>query len=725
MHDYEQALDQAARLWGVEPQYWDIWGTLHVTPAVVKTAILKALGIAVESAGELRDAVRERLHRAESRLLPPCLVLSQDDPRKEFSSNAPGGTLKVRIAWEDGSVSEYQHEGQGQIQIPLPGNLPLGYHEVEVRAGGAHEAMWLIVTPSRAYWPPAWDDPAWRSAGVAIALYGIRSGRNWGCGDLTDLQGVVDWVGGDVKASFVALNPLHAIHNRRPYNTSPYLPNCVFYQNPLYLDVESIEDFATSRRAQALRCRPDIDSEIAALRASEFVEYERLYALKLRFLKLLFVTFLYEKRQGREVGRSAEFESFIGREGDLLHRYALYCALDEHLHARNPDMWTWPQWPEQYRDPESAETREFALKHWRSVLFYKYLQWQLDRQLAAAQKHCEERGLSIGLYHDLALATDRFGSDLWAHRPFYVAGCRVGSPPDDFAPKGQDWGFPPPNGDRHYESGYRLFTESIRKNCRHGGALRIDHVMRFFRLYWIPDNMDATQGAYVRDRHEDLVRILALESVRNKVVLIGEDLGTVEPSIRETLQRYGILSYRLLYFEKHPDGSFRKPDEYPVQALVSSTTHDLPTLAGFWLAEDIEARRRAGLLDEGSYHAQRAERAREKQKMLDLLLRLDLLPSSYPRAAPEIPELTGELHNAIVGFLALTPSRLLAINQEDLTKEIHQQNLPASTWQYPNWGRKMKFTVEELQSAEILRDFTAMFRHWLDRTGRANVPTMR
>src|SRR5439155_13269389 len=197
--------------------------------------------------------------------------------------------------------------------------------------------------------------------------------------------------------------------------------------------------------------------------------------------------------------------------------------------------------------------------------------------------------LSIGLYHDLALATDRFGSDLWAHRPFYVAGCRVGSPPDDFSPKGQDWAFPPPNSARHREDGYRLFAESIRKNCRHGGALRIDHVMRLFRLFWIPDGGDAVTGAYVRERNEDLVRILALESVRNQVTVVGEDLGTVEPAIRETLARFGILSYRLLYFEK--DGPEFKPfDKYPPQALVSSTTHDLPTLAGFWLGADIVAR---------------------------------------------------------------------------------------------------------------------------------------
>jgi 4-alpha-glucanotransferase len=296
----------------------------------------------------------------------------------------------------------------------------------------------------------------------------------------------------------------------------------------------------------------------------------------------------------------------------------------------------------------------------------------------------------------------------------------VGSPPDDFSPNGQDWGFPPPNSERHREDGYRLFAESIRKNCRRGGALRIDHVMRLFRLYWIPDSSNATQGAYVRERGNDFLRILALESVRNRVVVIGEDLGTVEPEVREQLAGFGILGYRVFYFEKNGSGELRSYEEYPRQALVSSTTHDLPTLAGFWIGADIQARREAGLVDEAAWRAQWEARAAEKQKVLDALLRLGLLPPHLPRDAGAYPELTGELHNAIVGFLALTPSELLAINQEDLTKEQAQQNLPGSTWQYPNWGRKMRFTVEQLRGDSTARDYTAMFRNWIARSGRSN-----
>jgi 4-alpha-glucanotransferase len=734
--NYTQLLDLAARLWRIDPEYWDIWGRKHITSDETKRAILQGLGVRAESAESLGAAIEARHRKEWTRLAPPCLVVTENSAL-ELPLHVPASLsleiARVEIREEGGAthalefdLGSYRDCGTAGVdgrryvrkQLPLPDGLPLGYHDAEVSLGGLRQTTRLIVAPARAYGHPALANGG-KAAGIALALYGIRSARNWGCGDLHDLHGVIDWVADDAKASFIALNPLHAIYNRRPYNTSPYLPECIFYPNYLYLDVESIPDFQKSRRAQRLWSQAETQRQLAALRDSEYVEYEQVSAWKLRFLKLAFAEFLHEYAAGS--ARAQEFRRFLKDEGDLLERFATYCALDEYLHGRNPNLWTWPDWPAPYQDPDSDETRAFRKRHWRLVLFHGYMQWQLDMQLAAAQAYAKEKGLAIGLYHDLALATDRFGADLWAQRPFFAAGCRVGSPPDDFAPKGQDWGFPPPCSEEHRENGYRLFTESIRKNCRHGGALRIDHVMRFFRLFWIPEGAEATAGAYVRENYEHLIRILALESARQEVVIVGEDLGTVEPFVRETLERAGILSYRLFYFEKRADGAFKTYGEYPERALVSSTTHDLPTLAGFWTGEDIEARRRAGMFpDDTMYHRQVEERTGEKQKVLDLLHHLELLPAYVPTEAARMPEMTGELHNAVIGFLALTPSQLLAVNQEDLTKEIAQQNLPATTWQYPNWSRKMKFTLEGLRTAPVARDFVAMFRNWLVRTGRVN-----
>ena len=732
---FEQLLDRAASWHGIDSGFWDIFGHYHTTSVAAKQAILRALGVAADSAADLEQAIVELERKEWERLLPPAVVVGEDGP-VELPLHVAADSLDRRahfvVRREDGDTREFElnlwelpraesTELDGRTWVraraTLPMQLPLGYHEVSVSVGESTACTRCIVTPERAYKDPHLERGG-RAAGIAVSLYGVRSERNWGCGDFHDLKRVIDWVADELGASFVALNPLHAIHNRRPFNTSPYLPNCIFYQNFLYLDVEGMEDYAHCRRARKLRESAEVARQIEELRASPFVEYELVSGLKLRFLKLAFVQFLRERRVGS--ARVRAFEAFCEREGDLLEGYATYCALDEELHRKNPDVWMWTEWPAAYQDPDSPETRAFRLKRRRRVMFYQYLQWQIDLQLGAAQQWSRDRGLSIGLYHDLALATDRFGSDLWAHRPFYVAGCRVGSPPDDFSPKGQDWAFPPPCSARHREDGYRLFVESIRKNCRHGGALRIDHVMRLFRLFWIPDGVEASQGAYVRERNEDLVRILALESVRNQVVVVGEDLGTVEPSIRETLARFGILSYRLFYFEKNERGEFRRSDEYPVQALVSSTTHDLPTLAGFWVGADITARRAAGIIDDAVERGQFDQRRLEKQKMLDVLFQLDLVDKDLPRSAEAYPELTGELHNAIIGFLAMTPSQLLAINQEDLTKEMNQQNLPGSTWQYPNWGRKMRFTIEQLRGDAETRGYTTMFHDWIERSGRRN-----
>jgi 4-alpha-glucanotransferase len=341
----------------------------------------------------------------------------------------------------------------------------------------------------------------------------------------------------------------------------------------------------------------------------------------------------------------------------------------------------------------------------------------VEEQLGKAQAFAKAKGMSIGLYHDLALATDNCGADLWAYRRFFVTGCRVGSPPDAFAPNGQDWAFPPPNTVAHEENGYDLFRESIRKIVRHGGALRIDHVMRLFRLFWIPDGVRAADGVYVKDKVIDLLHILALESVRSQNIVVGEDLGTVTDEMRATLARFGVLSYRLFYFEKRKDLSFKASEEYPFLALVSSTTHDLPTVAGFWTFRDVYARRDAGLVDESGFRAQMEDRGREKQRMLDALHAEKLVPEEYPRDANHLPDVDGTLHNAIIAFLAQTPSTLLLLNQEDLTKETEQQNLPGSTAEYPNWSRKMKIALEDLHTEG--EGYTAMFRHHLERTGRS------
>jgi len=730
--NYEDALARAAGECGIDREYWDIFHKRHETSHETLRRVLCALGWDLSS----HDAIEgERLRRFElqsSTVVPATIVLSE--AKKTVPVTLPEGetgSLYFEVLLEDGQnvagsveisqllVTQRTFNGdhwRATHLLDLPAEVPLGYHALKLSVNGRSVGQGnAIVCPDCSYTTRSSANGG-RSAGLNVALYGLRSSRNWGCGDFTDLKALLEWSWNEVGFSFVGLNPLHALHNRVPFNTSPYLPLSIYYRNSIYLNIEAVPEFSKSRRAQCFFQSAGVQQKIQELRQSEFVEYAEVDRLKHRFLKVLYREF----RRGdvRDSERQRRFADYCQCEGDLLHKYALYRALDEVLHTQNRNLWTWREWPPEYQSPDSEEAQRFAREHSRTVEFNKYVQFLIDEQLSAVQAYAKEIGMPIGLYHDLAVATDWCGSDLWAHRRFYVNGCRVGAPPDDFSPQGQDWGFPPPDSEAHRDNGYRLYRQSIRKAVEHGGALRIDHVMRLFRLFWIPEEMGASQGTYVRDRATDLMRILALESVRSKSVIVGEDLGTVTDEIRDMLGSFGILSYRLLYFEKNTEtDSFKHSYEYPQRALVSSTTHDLPTLAGFWRFRDIEARRSAGLVDEAGYWNQMEDRKREKQRLLELLHSENLLPSQYSLNAEAIPELDGDLHNAVIGFLAQVPSTFLLLNQEDFTKETEQQNLPGSTAQYPNWQRKMKAKIEDLRSPEW-QGYADMFRDQLTRTNR-------
>ncbi len=634
---------------GIEPEYTDIWGRTHEVSDETAAMVLQSL----DSAGATSGSTL--VTREDTTTLDIRIPIDRVNESLKLEIEWEGGELQHRWFWLPELRKISSDDQSITTQIPLP-PLRLGYHRLRLYWMREPELQRFadsrfIVCPQRAKMPDR------RMAGVALSLYGLRSRRNWGIGDFTDLIAAID-VFAKAGVQFIALNPLHAIPNREPYNTSPYLPTCSLYRNFIYLDVEKV----VSGLQQ--------ESGMEMLRAREFVEYEGIADLKREILRDAF-------RDFAAAGGSPEFNRYIEQEGAALNDFAIYCALDEAMHFKNPDVWLWRDWPAEYQDPRSPHVMQFAQEHRDDVLFFKFLQWHVDRQLAEAQAHALATGMRIGLYHDLALATDRFGADLWANRALYANGARVGAPPDDFSPKGQDWAFPPPNREAHRANGYEWFAQSIRNNARHGGALRIDHVMRFFRLYWIPDGTDATNGAYVRDDSEDLLGILALESVRGNFIVIGEDLGTVTDQVRRSLHHTGVLSYRVLWFERHGDGSFKSPHEYPELAAVSTSTHDLPTLAGFAEGRDIVVRREAGLINESEAEARIYERQKDKH----------LLAEALRRAGFE---------NDPIGFLLSTPALLAVINQEDLTGEVDQQNLPGTTTEHHNWRRKMRLAVEDL-----------------------------
>lgn len=648
---------------GILPEFHDLFGKLHQVSQDVALSLLQSLGVDAASPEMLAQAIAARRAR---KLVPETSVLTFASPL-DIQPAQPHLPVEIVYRWESGTT--LIRRGSLDAMRCLPQKAPLGYHRIDVRCGAEQASAYLTITPDHAILPSC------RMNGLAVSLYSLRSARNQGCGDFTDLKALCSWAREYLHSDFIALNPLHAIPNRQPYNTSPYLPTTTLYRNFLYLDLEAVDG-----------C-PALPS-FAALREAECVEYEKVARLKLTLLRLCFRKFLRQ-------GESPSFDVYRAKQGPSLRLFAIYQALDAAIHKAKPDVWLWQDWPAEYQHPQSPAIEDFAAKHPRTVLFYQYVQWQIDLQLAAAQKHAVEScGMKIGLYHDLALATDRSGFDAWAFRDFYAKGCRVGSPPDDFAPEGQDWSFPPPNVERHRLDGYRLFAHAIRNNCAHGGALRLDHVMRLFRLFWVPDGVKAADGAYVRDNASDLLRILALESVRNNVLIIGEDLGTITDEMRAGLHDAGILSYRLLYFERYGDGRFKHPHEYPQQALVCTTTHDLPTLAGFWTSHDIEVRKSVGLiLDDAGYEQQKKQRRVDKERLLQALAETNTLMGPVDIDATALPDV---VRDAVMRFLQLTPSWMFAVTQDDLTGFRDQQNMPGTTWQHPNWRHKMPVAIEDL-----------------------------
>ena len=739
-------LERLAAARGIEPGWRDNWGGVHPTQPRTAAGILAAMGIAGEPPSAARRELARLTEAAWCERLPPVLVVSAASPPARFPlalPRAPGAAaggcgdlaVTVEVIEESGArrgagfasgaierlgTRRYRSGTWDRCGVPLPGPFPLGYHALRltVRRDGrevfAGEVP-LIACPERCWSPPAGAD-AGRWAGLGVALYGLRSARSAGVGDLRDLRHLTRWAVRELGVSFIGLNPLHATRNRFPHNHSPYLPLSGLFRNHIYLALEDVPEFAASAEARGLLARGG--GLLARLRAEAHVPWDAADRFKLRVLRALFGEFLAScwHRPGPSE-RRRRFEDFLAAQAPSLERFALFRALEAHLGAGGRGPWSWRLWPEEYRGPGTPGARAFLAEHPEEVLFWQYLQWQLDEQLAGLDRDARTAGLALGYYHDLAMAVDEHGADAWAHQELYARGARVGAPPDDFNTGGQDWGFPPPHPERDRAAGYRAFAEQVRRACRHAGLLRIDHVMRLERLFWIPDGLPAAAGAYVRYRPEELFGIVALESVRNRTVIVGEDLGVVPEGFRERMAGAGLCSCSLLWFERDSDGRYRAPGEYPREAMVSITTHDLATLAGFWSGHDLETHREIGLFATSEAYAAALERRRqERQRLSALLAGLGLIAA--PRGGEPAP-LDGELHNAVVALLCATPSRYLLLAQEDLFKVTDQQNVAGTVEERHNWVWRMPWTVEELESDPTVRDFAGMFRGNLLRSGRA------
>lgn len=704
------ALDEAhsrlATQLGIELSYQTIWGEVrhaaHSTLASLAVALNASLSphaLEWDNLASCNTVLEHFWHQGWLQLAPAALIeelcLPLESLQIQLSDQECQSPLSIQADWENGASSRCtlqpaqlqalnstSLDGQRFTRFQFPPTLPQlgspteGYHRLHIRTCQRQCSLSWALTPSTVYRTPtpASNPKQEQFAGISCFLSAVRSHRNWGCGDFTDLADWGRYAHTQGGFDFIALNPLHAISNRTPYNSSPYLPLSIFNRNFLYLDLESLPDFAAAA-PQKLFAKASIQQHLTSLRASPLLEIEKVARLKHFFLLVLY-------RQFRRRGRP-HLDQYRQDQGSSLINFATYCAFESYFHKRNPNCWHWRDWPAEYQTINSPASQILARQLATKIDFYCYVQYSIDCQLAATQQQLRQAGMRIGLYHDLALATDRCGADLWAYQHLYVPSVRVGSPPDDFNENGQDWGFPALSPALQLATGYGYFVRSLRRAGQHGAALRFDHVMRLARLYWIPDAASAKFGAYVGDHFLTMLRLIALESHRGRFEVVGEDLGTVPDYFRASLESFQLLSYKLVYFERSASG-FTPASAYSPNALCSITTHDLPSLDGFWQNQDIFIRRHLGYLSGQALTQALSQRQADKQA-------LQALFATYGPFDRDQHQLDGAF-----AFLRSTPCRMILINTEELFAEAEQQNFPGTTAEQPNWLRRWPDHLDDL-----------------------------
>ncbi|MBK8907448.1 MAG: 4-alpha-glucanotransferase [Rhodospirillales bacterium] len=703
-----RALDRLAEFAGIEPRYYDIWGTLHEASDQTKRSLLAAMGIPADDDAQVADSMRRLEDDSWQHPLPPVLVVREGTSvvvPVSLPVDDGGADLTLEITEETGAfhridvdppslpLAERRTVAQRPMErrlLTLAKPLPMGYHHCRL-VGIAGRPLTLMVVPDRCYMPACLEDHGKRW-GLATHLYTLRSRRDWGMGDFGSLAELVEVAAG-LGAASVGVNPLHALFPADAGKISPYSPSSRQFLNPLYLDVEAASGFADCAEAAAAASVPGTAAD------APFVDYASVARRKLTALAAVHGCF---EQRGPSSAREA-YAAFCESGGERLRRFAIFETLSEHFDGRR-----WQEWPEPYRNPESPEVAAFAREQQDRVSFHMYLQWEADRQLQTVAERAQAAGLEIGIYQDLAVGVDPGGADAWSAPEVVVTQASVGAPPDPFNMLGQDWGTPPLSPVGLVERAYEPFIAMLGANMRHAGALRIDHAMGLMHLFWIPVGKTPADGAYVQYRFEDLLGILALESHRNRCLVIGEDLGTVPDGFRDRMTAANVLSYRVLYFEKDGE-AFKRPDAYPEKGLACVTTHDLSTLAGFWEGADIDLKQRLQLYPSPAVEAsERASRDSDRRLLAEALADEQLLQAkpSNVLAAGMGPDLVAAVH----AYLSRSPACLLMVQIDDVTGESEQINLPGTVDEYPNWRRRLRLPVAAIAATPIMQALTAALR---------------
>lgn len=656
----------------IAPDYIDAHGRPQQVSALTRDRLLGLMPPSSDGASPLPAAVV--FHQGEPLMLSPVLFAPAD--------------------WQLTSETGERWSGRcapGET-IALPA-LPDGYHQLTLEHETQRDSCCIIVAPRRCYEPPALlaGDSLW---GSCIQLYTLRSANNWGIGDFGDLQRMIVETARHGGA-FVGLNPLHALFPAEPESASPYSPSSRRWLNILYIDVNAVADFQQSEAAQTWLRLEATQQALQAARRAEWVDYPAVTRLKLAGLRLAWRQFQQRDAEDAEV---TAFDAFIEAGGDSLLFQGVFDALHAERRAQSRACHGWQSWPEAFQRPDSAAVLAFRIEQSDKVRFYLWLQWLAAQQFAACWQRCQQQQMAIGLYRDLAVGVARDGAETWRERELYCLEASVGAPPDILGPLGQNWGLPPMDPQVMAARAFDPWITLLRASMQDCGALRIDHVMALLRLWWIPQGESAAEGAYVHYPLDALLAILALESQRHRCMVIGEDLGTVPAVIVDKLRDAGVYSYKVLYFEQASQQAFRAPAQWPRQAMAVTTTHDMPTLRGWWRSDDLRLGSALGLYPDkavlaGLYRDRQAART----ALLRTLLRSGALPARqrYQRGGARM---TRALSLAILGYLAGTQSALLGLQPEEWLDMATPVNVPGTTDAYPNWRRKLSATLEEMFS---------------------------
>ena len=722
----QQLLQQLVEMRGIETQYVDAWGKPATIAESSKAKLLNTLGYDTSSDEKIQSQITQDIKSVWLSPLNPVQVVRNtqeinlavrlpielvNDVHTLTVTCEAGNVLTHDFTPVDQEMTTMAHIDDVEFHeyvVTLPLDLPLGYHDVALSADDDEFARSRIIVAPEACYTPNEIKEGKKIWGLSVQLYCVRSENNWGIGDFSDLSQLIEKAAG-VGADFIGLNPIHALYPANLNACSPYGPSSRRWLNYLYIDVTSIEGYDDTS-VQTIVNDDEFTATLEHARNVKHVDYEAVAHIKLAALKAVFE--VYEAKYLRKnTKQNKAFKAFVEAGGESLDMLAVYDALQSHLKGEGKESWGWPVFPEEFKDYHNPAVAKFKRANEHEVKFYLFLQWIAAQQLEQASNKASDAGMTIGLYRDLAVGVSEGSAEIWGNKDLYCTDASVGAPPDILGPLGQNWGLPPMDPRKLYEQGYQPIIDLFASNMASSGSLRIDHVMALLRLWWVVKGDDAKEGGYVYYPVDDLLGILALESHRNQSLVIGEDLGTVPEEIRSKLAENGVYSYRVFFFEQAEDGGFFSPSHYPVQSMSTLTTHDMPTLIGYWHCLDLELGKEIGLYPtEEILLTLYTDRHKNKQAILDTLHGHGSISDSISHDV-NFTGMNRELNNGMQVHMAGGSSALLSLQLEDWLEMDKPVNIPGTFDEYPNWRRKLTENIESMFERHDINELASKLSH--------------